>query len=373
MKPWRCWSKMKRVKLSHGEFPLMVTMDNSNALIWLHGKPQASGILKSSAEDFRVIEDLGFQPDGDGEHILVRIRKCGCNTQFVADALAKFCRLPQRAVSYAGLKDRHAVTEQWFCLHIPGKTSPDLSAFELQGCEVLEFARHRRKLRIGTLQGNDFSLVLRQISDREAVECRLQQITEQGVPNYFGSQRFGKGGNNLEQARLWANNDIRVKERSKRGFYLSASRSALFNQIASARLGQQQARTVLSGDALQLTGCGSWFVARQDERADLQTRVDAGELQITAPLPGDGALGTQEDALVFEQQSLSGQETLLSLLQRERVEPARRAILLYPQRMGWNWLDDSAVELTFWLPAGSFATSVVREIINPHQDTDSVT
>ncbi|PPZ21234.1 tRNA pseudouridine(13) synthase TruD, partial [Escherichia coli] len=108
--------------------------------------------------------------------------------------------------------------------------------------------------------------------------------------------------------------------------------SALFNQIASARLGQQQARTVLSGDALQLTGRGSWFVARQDERADLQTRVDAGELQITAPLPGDGALGTQEDALVFEQQSLSGQETLLSLLQRERVEPARRAILLYPQR-----------------------------------------
>lgn len=350
----------------------MVTMDNSEALIWLHGKPQASGMLKSTAEDFSVIEDLGFQPDGDGEHILVRIRKRGCNTQFVAEALAKFCRLPQREVSYAGLKDRHAVTEQWFCLHIPGKASPDLNAFELEGCEVLEFARHRRKLRIGTLQGNDFSLVLRQISDRSAVESRLRLIAERGVPNYFGSQRFGKDGNNLEQARLWANNDIRVKERAKRSFYLSASRSALFNQVAAARLAQQQAKTVLPGDALQLTGRGSWFVARSDELAELQARLDAGELQVTAPLPGDGALGTQDIALAFEQQSLVGQETLWSLLQRERVEPARRAILLYPQRMNWNWLDESTVGLTFWLPAGSFATSVVREIINQQQGTDIV-
>ncbi|MFC3396520.1 tRNA pseudouridine(13) synthase TruD [Brenneria rubrifaciens] len=347
-------------------------MDNNEALVWLHGEPQASGRLKSTAEDFGVIEDLGFQPDGDGEHILVRIRKRGYNTQSVAEALAKFCRLPQRAVSYAGLKDRHAVTEQWFCLHIPGKTSPDLNAFQMEGCDVLEFARHRRKLRIGALQGNDFSLVLRQISDRADVESRLRQIAERGVPNYFGSQRFGREGNNLEQARRWANNDIQVKERSKRGFYLSASRSALFNQVASARIARQQAKTVWCGDALQLTGRGSWFVVKPDELLDLQTRLDAGELQVTAPLPGDGALGTQDIALAFEQQTLIGQETLLSLLQRERVEPARRAILLYPQRMRWNWPDESTVELTFWLPAGSFATSVVREIINQQQESDIV-
>ncbi|RLM24272.1 tRNA pseudouridine(13) synthase TruD [Brenneria alni] len=347
-------------------------MTNAAQLTWLHGKPQASGVLKSTAEDFIVVEDLGFQPDGEGEHVLVRIRKRGCNTQFVAEALAKFARIPQRSVSYAGLKDRHAVTEQWFCLHIPGKETPDLTTFELEGCEVLESARHRRKLRIGALQGNYFTLILRQISDRAAVETRLLQIAQDGVPNYFGSQRFGRDGNNLEQARLWANDDIRVKERNKRSFYLSASRSALFNQVASIRLAQQQAKTALCGDALQLTGRGSWFVARLDELTNLQTRLDAGELQVTAPLPGDGALGTQEAALFFEQQSLIGQETLLSLLRRERVEPARRAILLYPQHMRWDWQDDETVELKFWLPAGSFATSVVREILSQQQDMDII-
>ncbi|MBN3265353.1 tRNA pseudouridine(13) synthase TruD [Pectobacterium brasiliense] len=343
-------------------------MENSEQLVWLHGEPQATGSLKSTAEDFLVVEDLGFQPDGDGEQVLVRVRKRGCNTQFVAEMLAKFTRLPLRAVSYAGLKDRHAVTEQWFCLHMPGKETPDFSLLELEGCEVLEVTRHRRKLRIGTLRGNHFTLVLRQVSDRNEVDARLAQISANGVPNYFGSQRFGRNGNNLEQARLWANNDIRVKERSKRSFYLSASRSAMFNQVASARLAGQQVKTVMCGDALQLKGRGSWFVAKADELETLQVRLDAGELQITAPLPGDGELGTQDEALVFEEQALTGQETLWSLVKRERVEPARRAVLLYPQQMHWEWQDDVTVAVKFWLPAGSFATSVVREVLHSQQD-----
>ncbi|CCQ41881.1 tRNA pseudouridine(13) synthase TruD [Yersinia enterocolitica] len=338
-------------------------MDMDN-LTWLHGKPKASGVLKANPEDFVVVEDLGFEPDGEGEHLLVRIRKNGCNTQFVADYLARFAKIHSRLVSYAGLKDRHAVTEQWFCLHLPGKEAPDLSTFELEGCEVLESVRQKRKLRIGSLKGNAFTLVLRHITDNQDVEQRLQQIAVHGVPNYFGSQRFGRGGNNLVQARLWANNEIRVKERSKRSFYLSASRSAMFNLISSERLAQQQATTVLEGDALQLSGRGSWFVAAADELALLQQRVDAGELNITAPLPGDGELGTQGAALAFEQACLADQTELLALIKRERVEGARRAILLKPQNMAWNWWDEVTLELSFWLPAGSFATSVVREIMN---------
>lgn len=337
-------------------------MDMAN-LTWLHGKPAATGVLKANPEDFVVVEDLGFTPDGEGEHLLVNIRKNGCNTQFVADALAKFAGIHARSVSYAGLKDRHAVTEQWFCLHLPGKESPDLSQFALEGCEVLQAARHLRKLRIGTLKGNDFTLVLRNISDRQEVEQRLQSIAASGVPNYFGSQRFGRGGNNLTMARRWANDEIRVKERSKRSFYLSASRSALFNAVASQRLANHQQQTVMEGDALQLAGRGSWFVAKAEELANLQQRLDAGELMITAPLPGDGEPGSVGEAQGFEQQCLAQQPELLTLLKRERVEPARRALLLQPQKLTWNWWDDATVELSFWLPAGSFATSVVREIL----------
>lgn len=339
-------------------------MVSDGELFWRYGEPQTTGVLKATAEDFAVVEDLGFAPDGDGEHALVRVRKRGCNTAFVAEALAKFARIPARSVSYAGLKDRHAVTEQWFCLHLPGKEMPDWTAFALEGCEILEAARHRRKLRIGALRGNDFTLTLRHISDRPAVEQRLQRIAAEGVPNYFGEQRFGRDGGNLTQAVRWANDEIRVKERGKRSFYLSASRSELFNRVVSARLAARQETAVFDGDALQLTGRGSWFVAQPEELATLQQRVDAGELLITAPLPGDGAPGTQGTALAFELRCLQEQPTaLLSLLRRERVEPARRAIMLYPQRLSWLWLDDATLELRFWLPAGSFATSVVRELI----------
>lgn len=342
-------------------------MDMQN-LTWLHGKPQGSGVIKASPEDFVVIEDLGFGPDGDGEHLLLRILKSGCNTRFVADALAKFLKVHAREVSFAGQKDKHAVTEQWFCVRLPGKEMPDMSAFALEGCQVLEFARHRRKLRLGALQGNRFTLVLREVSDRSELEQRLQAVAQQGVPNYFGSQRFGIGGNNLHQAKRWAESNAPLRDRNKRSFWLSAARSALFNQIVSQRLKKPDFNQVVDGDALQLAGRGSWFVATPEELPTLQQRVDDGELLITASLPGDGEWGTQNAALAFEQQCVAEEDVLLGLLKRERVEAARRAMLVQPKGLSWNWWDDVTVELNFWLPAGSFATSVVRELMNTAGD-----
>ncbi|WP_438442671.1 tRNA pseudouridine(13) synthase TruD [Kluyvera georgiana] len=339
-----------------------------DALTYLHGKPQGTGQLKASPEDFLVVEDLGFEPDGEGEHILVRILKNGCNTRFVADALAKFLKIHAREVSFAGQKDKHAVTEQWLCARVPGNTMPDLSQFQLEGCQVLEYARHKRKLRLGALKGNQFTLVLREVSGRNDVETRLQAIAERGVPNYFGAQRFGIGGSNLLGALRWAESGAPVRDRNKRSFWLSAARSALFNQIVSERLKKPDFNQVVDGDALQLAGRGSWFVATDEEQAVLQARVDARELMITAALPGSGDWGTQRTALEFEQTVLAEEMALQSLLQREKVEAARRAMLLYPQQLSWNWWDDVTVELRFWLPAGSFATSVVRELINTTGD-----
>ncbi|WP_052282144.1 tRNA pseudouridine(13) synthase TruD [Kluyvera genomosp. 1] len=339
-----------------------------DSLTWLHGQPQGTGLLKANPEDFLVVEDLGFEPDGEGEHILVRILKNGCNTRFVADALAKFLKIHAREVSFAGQKDKHAVTEQWLCARVPGKEMPDLTQFQLEGCQVLEYARHKRKLRLGALKGNQFTLVLREVRGRDDVEARLQAIVERGVPNYFGAQRFGIGGSNLLGALRWAESGAPVRDRNKRSFWLSAARSALFNQIVSERLKKPDFNQVVDGDALQLSGRGSWFVASVEERETLQARVDARELMITAALPGSGDWGTQRDALEFEKTVLAEETALQSLLEREKVEAARRAMLLYPQQMSWNWWDDVTVELRFWLPAGSFATSVVRELINTTGD-----
>lgn len=205
----------------------------------------------------------------------MRILKNGCNTRFVADALAKFLKIHAREVSFAGQKDKHAVTEQWLCARVPGNAMPDLSKFELEGCKVLEYARHKRKLRLGALKGNAFTLVLREVTDREDVEKRLNAISDRGVPNYFGAQRFGIGGSNLQGALRWAQSDAPVRDRNKRSFWLSAARSALFNQIVSERLKKPDANQVVVGDALQLAGRGSWFVATAEEMADVQSRVDA--------------------------------------------------------------------------------------------------
>lgn len=331
---------------------------------YLHGKPRSSGELKAVPEDFIVKEDLGFELDGEGEHVMVRVEKIGCNTLFVAEQLAKFAKISARAVSYAGLKDRHAVTEQWFCLQMPGKETPDFSLWQLEGCRVIATTRQKRKLRIGALKGNQFELIIRNINDSDDFESRLQQIALQGVPNYFGEQRFGRDGQNLIQALRWANNEIAVRERNKRSFYLSAARSAMFNHVASERIANQMTQKVLLGDALQLTGRGSWFVANSDELATLEPRVLSSELSITAPLPGDGDLGSKDDALEFETRSLESYGAFMELMKSERVSPARRAIIVKPQNLQWQWIDKTTLKLQFFLTSGSFATSVVREIIN---------
>ena len=211
-------------------------------------------------------------------------------------------------------------------------------------------------------------MILREISDRQDVETRLQAIAERGVPNYFGAQRFGIGGSNLQGALRWAESGAPVRDRNKRSFWLSAARSALFNQQVSIRLKKTEFNQVVDGDALQLAGRGSWFVVTPEELEVSQARVHNRELMITATLPGSGDWGSQRDALAFEQAAIAEETALQALLVREKVEAARRAMLLYPQQLSWNWWDDVTVERRVWLPAGSFATSVVRELINTTGD-----
>ena len=334
------------------------------SLQWLLGKPTATGLIKQSPSDFRVIEDLGYTADKQGEQLLIRVRKTGCNTRFVADALAKYLKIPAREVSYAGMKDRHAVTEQTFCARLPGKDMPSFEHFTLDGVEILEVARHQRKVRIGGLAGNFFELIIRDISDVASVEQRLAAIAQQGVPNYFGEQRFGRDRHNLTLAQQWAAGEIRIKDRAKRSLLLSAIRSDIFNQVTSARLAaQSNLSTLWAGDCVQLTGRGSWFVVQEDEFIETQSRVEQGELRITAPLVGKGNAVVTDVAADFEQQQLVAQQAFIALLSQERVDAARRAMLVCPRDMTWTWLNGQDLQLNFWLPAGSFATSIVRELV----------
>ncbi|RDF01249.1 tRNA pseudouridine(13) synthase TruD [Haemophilus parahaemolyticus] len=329
-------------------------------LNYLLGKPQQAGRLKAEFADFIVREELGYPLAGEGEFVAVKVRKTNANTLFVGEQLAKFVGISVKNMSYAGLKDRHAVTEQWFCLHLAGKETPDFSAFECEGVEILEVTRHNRKIRTGALEGNYFELLLRDVEKTDELKQRLNQLQAVGFPNYFTEQRFGRDGHNLTQAQRWASGEISVKDRKKRSFYLSAARSEVFNLVVSQRIADQQMQTVLLGDYLQLAGSNSFFEVKVEDLVQSQQRLDENDVLLTAPLIGENSLeqkGNEREKAIVAQH-----ENLISLMKKERMNAARRAILCKPQDLHWQF-EPEGLRLIFFLNSGSYATGLVRELI----------
>ncbi|MFA9488815.1 MULTISPECIES: tRNA pseudouridine(13) synthase TruD [unclassified Mannheimia] len=328
------------------------------AYIW--GTPLQSGHLKSEFIDFIVREELGYELSGEGEFVAVKIRKTNANTLFVGEKLAKFAGISEREMSYAGLKDRHAVTEQWFCLHLAGKETPDFSTFECESVEVLAVTRHNRKIRIGSLAGNHFELLLRDVKKSDDLIHRLQQIQAVGFPNYFTEQRFGRDGHNLTQALRWAKGEITVKDRKKRSFYLSAARSEVFNLVVSQRIADGLINQVLENDYVQLAGSNSFFCVKQEDIAETQARLTSSDVLLTAPLIGEKSLEVESNPT--EKSIIEQHADLVALMKKERMNNARRAMLCKPQYLKWQFETDG-LRLKFFLDSGSYATGLVRELI----------
>ena len=322
--------------------------------------PKQTALLKAECADFVVKEQLGYDMSGDGEFVAVKVRKTDCNTLFVGEQLAKFAGISSRNMSYAGLKDRKAVTEQWFSLQMPGQPTPDFSQFSLEGVEILDVTRHQRKIRIGSLQGNHFEILLRNAEETDELKVRLDFLAKNGFPNYFTEQRFGRDGNNLTQALRWANGEIKVKDRHKRSFYLSAARSEIFNLIVSKRMELNLAQQILVGDVLQLNGSHSWFVVDESEDlAQLQRRLAQQDVLLTAPLIGE----EEKSAVDFEHEIFAQHQALFDLMRQERMKAARRPILMQPHQFQWQF-EPNGLRLQFALPAGSYATALIRELVN---------
>lgn len=322
--------------------------------------PKQTALLKAECADFVVKEQLGYDMSGDGEFVAVKVRKTDCNTLFVGEQLAKFAGISARNMSYAGLKDRKAVSEQWFSLQMPGQPTPDFSQFSLEGVEILEVTRHQRKIRIGSLQGNHFEILLRNAEETDELKVRLDFLAKNGFPNYFTEQRFGRDSNNLTQALRWANGEIKVKDRHKRSFYLSAARSEIFNLIVSKRMELDLAQQILLGDVLQLNGSHSWFLVDESEDlAQLQQRLAQQDVLLTAPLIGE----EEKSAVDFENEIFAQYQALFALMRQERMKAARRPILMQPQQFQWQF-EPNGLRLQFDLPAGSYATALIRELVN---------
>ena len=340
-------------------------------LAYAYGQPRTRAVVKSRPEDFRVDEELKFAPDGSGGHALLRVEKRNANTEWVGRVLARHAGVRPVDVGYAGLKDRAAVTTQWFSIDLKGKPEPDWAAPGHEDIVVLEVSRHRRKLRRGVLRGNRFTLRLREVSgDRPDLEQRLACIAKTGIPNYFGEQRFGH--DNLAQAAaMFADPGRRVRH-FERGLYLSAVRAWLFNQVLTQRVADGTWDHALPGDAMALDGSHSFFVIDEPD-ADIDARLAVGDIHPSGPLWGRGELSTREEARRLEESSLAQYEEWRRGLESAGLEQQRRPLRVIPARVQWSWGEERDndnqgettdwLELSFALPAGAYATSLLRELV----------
>lgn len=352
--------------------------------------PIKQAYYKSSNEDFIVNEIMAVDFSDEGEHLWLHIQKSGMNTAYIAKLLAEWADIPLRDVGYSGLKDRHALTTQWFSLRIPKKQLPatDFAPSDLgdnETVEIIDQRWHNKKLNRGAHRANEFVITLRDIefandlqvtANHELVEQQLKTIMSTGVPNYFGPQRFGRHASNIREAlRLFAQpieKDKPSGKKSKRKrvpreqhtMALSAARSVIFNEILNARVVDGSWNTGLAGEVFNLDGSGSIFSSEQLDDT-LQARLDSGDIHPTAVMWGvnnDKVAGpaAQLETEVVQKSALL--TVLATGLEHHEIKAQRRALRLPIEALSWQWLDEQSLVLRFSLTTGSFATSVLASL-----------
>ncbi len=334
--------------------------------------PGIGGRLRSQPDDFTVDEIAAYEPSGEGEHVWVWIEKRDLTTPAAAAQLATAARVPVRDVGWAGMKDRHAVTRQW--LSLPPQTNPDaIAALDDGGLRVLRVTRHRNKLRTGHLAGNRFALVVRELPDPDAAAVAATAILAAlagGSPNWYAEQRFGRDGDNAERglALIRARGQGHGPPRQRR-FLVSALQSYLFNRWLVDRIADGLLDDVLVGDMLQKRGSGGTFASTEPE-VD-RPRLAAGELALTGPMfgaamraPPDGTPAHGREAEILRTFAL-GPADFHPL--RAIAEGTRRQATVLLGEPTATPLEGAggAIRVTFTLPAGSYATAVMREVQKP--------
>ncbi|WP_242476796.1 tRNA pseudouridine(13) synthase TruD [Halochromatium glycolicum] len=331
-------------------------------LPYAFGDPPLRAWLRSQPDDFIVDEQLAFGPDGDGEHALLRVRKTSANTEWAARRIAALAGVSVKAVGYAGLKDRHAVTTQWFSVHLGRSPEPRWRLLAEDGLEVLEQSRHRRKLKRGNLAGNRFVIRLRGVEgDLDAAAKRLDMLAAQGAPNYFGAQRFGRNEGNLLRAQALFAGAAPRATRHQRGLWISAARSQLFNEALARRVERGEWLRALVGDRLQLRGSHSHFLVEEVD-ARIESRLVAGDLSPTGPLFGAGEPLTQDAVQALEQEVASAYPDWIDGLSETGLKQERRPLRLDIESLTLEWTAENDVILRFILPAGGYATAAIREL-----------
>ena len=359
-----------------------------DSLAYATGKPELLARIKQHWDDFRVDEELGFAPTGAGEHLLLRIEKAGQSTTEVARQISSTLGISDSDIGYSGMKDRQARTRQWFSIRLDQAAEAELGRLQSDQLQILEQSRNQRKLQIGAHKANHFQLILREVmgvnasgaeppaTNAEAsLDRKLQTLAHQGVPNYFGSQRFGRDLSNLHQVRELLRTEAsqavatrnRYRHKRKRSMLYSAARAYLFNQLLSARITRGNWASYVDGDVLNLNHTKRCFLVEPGAWGpELQQRLDELDIHITGLLPGRI---DSKDRYVTRGQSADTEKAvckefaeLVTGLEQQGLSAARRPLRFQVQQLQWQWLDSTTVSLAFTLPTGAYATSLLREV-----------
>lgn len=322
---------------------------------------QLIGALKTYHEDFLVEEIFDFDLTGEGEHIWLFIEKNGLNTKDIIRALSQYTGLKQRDIGYSGLKDKHAITRQWFSLYYPGKADIDFSEFDVENCNILRISRHNKKLKIGSHKANRFTLVLRDLTLPFAeIEPKIKHIMQNGFINFFGEQRFGH--DNLQQAHDVIDGKIKLNPKDH-GFLLSVMRSFLFNAYVQFRQHNHTDQIALIGDIVGFSDGNSVFQVTAENQGEIQQRIESKALSIAAPLIG------KQQKLFFSNEALHQYEQFTQTHGKfieyltTHCEMQFRSIYAYPDTLEYDYNEsENTLTLSFSLGTGAYATSLVQAL-----------
>jgi len=320
------------------------------------------GRIKQRPEDFEVEEIPAYEPAGSGEHLFLWIEKCGMGAEFFLRQVARRLDIPTGEVGMAGLKDRHAVTRQY--VSVPASVEAGLDRLDGDGIRLLRTARHGNKLRSGHLRGNRFRILVRAANPGESrsLEAILERIRAHGLLNYYGLQRFGKDGETAELGLSLLKGESKVRNAFLRKLALSATQSLLFNAYLAGRLTDGLLRRVLAGDVMAKWPAGGMFtaedVAVEQDRFDRRETVHAGPMFGRKTFPARHVAAEREASLLadagFTSSTFNGFGKLLP--------GTRRHNLVYIDDLAAVW-EPEGLQLSFTLPAGSYATVLLREIM----------
>jgi tRNA pseudouridine13 synthase len=319
--------------------------------------------LRSVPEDFRVEEIPLYRPTGEGDHTFVRVEKRLRTTEDVARALARIAGARTRDVGYAGRKDRDAVATQWFS--VPGLDPARARGIALPGVKVLEAVRHPHKLRTGQLRGNRFRIVVRDLDDRACASAarRLERSRHRGMPNRFGAQRFGRGGENVRRAQRLLRGEVAVADRRAARFLISALQAAVFNAALAAR--ETPLDALEQGEIAMVHASGGCFVVEDLERE--APRAAAFEISATGPIFGTRVLEPRGEAAERERaaiEQLGAAPEKLHLPRGIKLRGARRPLRARPEDATAEPIE-GGLDLRFSLPPGSYATVLLEELLTP--------